>query len=366
MISKSRRFLGALFLTAALWACDDGTPSGAADTGATTDTGGRDLPAGTDPGGTTDSGATTDPGGGQVSSIEVGGDRGGGSLEAPNGEATLVIPGGALDNPTTVTCAVLGPTSDTASVIYDFGPDGLAFQTPATLTIQYKGPVPPPGGKKAVLAWYDEKASQWVDIAGSTLQVGSGVNLVTGQVEHFTRFAIVLRDDQVVVEGCVEDIDAFQACGGDPTGRWKFQDACLQMPLGGGGGECPGMTQGGDIEYVNLVMDFQGGQVTASMDKVLVTIDLTVPKSCMPGVPCSALEQDGKLSCTDAGSNCSCTGSQEEVPEDSPSTKAYTISGGSITIGNDTSKFCVQGDELRLLQEDPEDGSRQLLILKRQ
>ena len=57
----------------------------------------------------------------------------------------------------------------------------------------------------------------------------------TRRRERF-HFAIVLRDDQVVVEGCVEDIDAFQACGGDPTGRWKFQDACLQMPLGGGGG----------------------------------------------------------------------------------------------------------------------------------
>lgn len=380
----------ALALVTALAACDGGSSSsgtdhggqdvisggsdtgGSRDPGGTTDTGAStDTGATTDPGATTDTGGTADTGGGpdggadQTTSRELGGEKGGGSLESADGMASISIPAGALDTVTTITVTVLPKTAETTSNVYDFGPDGLEFQVPASLNIKYAGP-PLAEGKKAVLAWYDEKAGQWVDIPGSQLLNVQGDSRVLAPVEHFTRFAIVIRDDQVVIEGCVEDIDAFQACGGDPTGTWKFQDACLQLPMGSGGGECPGMTQQGDIQFVNLTMEFQGGQLTTSMDKTVATVELNVPKSCLPGVPCSALEQDGQLTCTDTGSACQCTGTQEEVPQDSPKTVAYTVSGGDLSYEGTTAKFCVQGDELRILQEDPEDGSRLLLIMKRQ
>ncbi len=284
----------------------------------------------------------------------------GGSVQSSDGKARLDVPEGALTKDTDITLSVMEKEGDTASAIYDFQPDGLEFAKPATLRIRLEASVPE--GKKAVLAWYDEEKSEWLDLEGSRTD---GQDVVANVV-HFTKFAILFRDGQTVVESCTQDINGFHACGGDPTGRWKYQDACLSLPIGGGSSEgCPGMTQTGDIEFVNYSLEFQGGQATSQIDKVVVSITLTLPKSCLMGAPCSAIEQEN-MTCTDTGAACECVGSQEEIPEQASKTQPYSVSGSTITLGDQTAEFCVQGDELRILQVDEEDGDRVLLIFKRE
>jgi len=73
---------------------------------------------------------------------------------------------------------------------YDFGPDGTTFDPPITFTWKYDPDALPEGVDEGdlVLAYYDEKASEWVELECG---VDTKNNIITALVDHFTTFAII-------------------------------------------------------------------------------------------------------------------------------------------------------------------------------
>lgn len=164
-----RSFL--LALTASAIACSSGPDIGG---GPTAD--GRPTAA--------DGGPTAD--GGSVAKDTVSAATGGTiRIEA----ATLTIPAGALATDTAITAQATPAASypEAASLQgkgYDFGPSGLTFSKPATLTIEL-----PAGVTDARLALLDEATRTWVPLADSKL-TGSAVS---GSIAHFSSYALVVR-----------------------------------------------------------------------------------------------------------------------------------------------------------------------------
>ena len=75
------------------------------------------------------------------------------------GDATLVIPAGALREDTTISVSISAPSPSlpqSATVggkVYDFGPNGTTFSTPATLTLPLVGT--PAANERAVISYLD-------------------------------------------------------------------------------------------------------------------------------------------------------------------------------------------------------------------
>ncbi len=109
----------------------------------------------------------------------------GGTVAAPGGGATLTIPAGALGADTDITLSVLPAANGSLSPIYDFGPDGTTFATPATLVID-ADPSLAAAGSALVMVMLSG-SSTVVELAGSTFQ---GLT-VTAPVPHFTGFTVM-------------------------------------------------------------------------------------------------------------------------------------------------------------------------------
>jgi len=73
---------------------------------------------------------------------------------------------------------------------YDFGPAGATFDPAISLTWSYDPDALPEGVAEAdlVLAYYDEEATEWVELDGVVDTVN---NTITASVAHFTTFAII-------------------------------------------------------------------------------------------------------------------------------------------------------------------------------
>jgi hypothetical protein len=109
----------------------------------------------------------------------------GGTLRTASEGATLTVPPSALAADRILTVSVAAATADTASAIYDFGPDGTLFRSPAVLRIQ--GPSTVPEGFRPVIAF--QSGGQWNPILGSRVDG----QFVTAEVRHFTPYAVVLE-----------------------------------------------------------------------------------------------------------------------------------------------------------------------------
>lgn len=128
----------------------------------------------------------------------------GGELTAPG--ARLVVPAGALSETVQLTVSIEAPDG-TVSQVYDFGPDGLTFETPAQLFID----VADERADLAIAVWQDDGWVALPPIAGPAGAVG-------GEVEHFSRFGVI-----VVAEGadpravCGLPAPIIAACDGGPV-----------------------------------------------------------------------------------------------------------------------------------------------------
>ncbi len=85
------------------------------------------------------------------------------------------------------------PLPRDASIIglaYDFGPDGVIFDPPITLTWSYdpNDISEDVAEENLVLAWYDEAGDKWVEL---DCVVDTRNNTITASIEHFTTFAII-------------------------------------------------------------------------------------------------------------------------------------------------------------------------------
>jgi hypothetical protein len=143
---------------------------------------------------------------------------GGGTLTS--GDATLLIPAGALAADQVITVSTRMPgagdpgAASISGPIYDFGPAGTTFLRPAILTLTL--PVAPPTTKDAIVAWLDEASGQWFPVPSTV----SGTK-VAGQVSHFTSFAVVLVDKGI-------SCPFSGACGGALDGTWKYSASCIK------------------------------------------------------------------------------------------------------------------------------------------
>jgi hypothetical protein len=79
---------------------------------------------------------------------------------------------------------------------YQFTPSGVTFDPDAELIIEYD-PEKLPEGSLAVISFFDEVASQWVNLETAGF-VAAGVevpNTVVSKVAHFTYFAVLAKTD---------------------------------------------------------------------------------------------------------------------------------------------------------------------------
>ncbi len=126
-------------------------------------------------------------------------------------EAVIEIPAGALVGTGAVDLKiekVTKPPSTPAGFklagsVYEFSVDGkksYSFARKVTIKLSYDPKVVSAGETPAIHC-YDEDLGRWVNIGGS----GSG-NTVTVQVDHFTKFAVMVADKLVVATGIIKTI----------------------------------------------------------------------------------------------------------------------------------------------------------------
>ena len=303
----------------------------------------------------------------------------GGTVSDPGGKATLAIPPGALATDTDITLNVGAAANGSAGSVLDFGPDGLQFLKPATLTVKADG-VTVPTGKSVSVAIFD--GSAWKPLDGS--KFASGV--ATADVMHFTKYSIVIVDGQVLLQppaNCTETSSTFQACGGDPNGTWKFADFCIDPkslgadPFKGG---CPQFAATVDFKsdgIVTIAGNATQGTITTGPSTENTTITYTFPLTCTNAVTdgglasCAQASKSGGATCTDTGSgNCSCT--EASSKQSTGSTHGYTASGNILTnldstTGQPTStgEYCVKGG-LLYYKEIKDGGQGLIYVLQKQ
>jgi hypothetical protein len=110
----------------------------------------------------------------------------GGTVEALGGEVTVEIPPGALDEETPITAEPLESEGD-ALVTVEFGPDGLQFEEPVEVTLDYDeeelGDV-----DEEDLALRLLKNGRWIVLPGSF--VDPATNTVTAPLHHFSEVSV--------------------------------------------------------------------------------------------------------------------------------------------------------------------------------
>ena len=284
----------------------------------------------------------------------------GGVVAAPGDKGKLTIPANALGADTTITLALSPAASDTVTEIFDFGPSGTTFSTPATLEIAADASKLATGKSFALAV---QEGTTWKPIAGSTYANGK----VSGPVAHFSKFTVVLVDGNVVVmSDCANEIAAFQACGGDIVGTWSYENYCFNSKVLGSDpfrGQCPGFM--GSLN-LNIAGDITVTATTTQVSATTITFetDWSIPTSCFSldagfYTSCAQVQQvlaksDG--GCTDTGSSCNCkqTSSQSQ---DAGEVKPRDNDGGM-------GEYCVKNGKLYISDLKP-DGGGALIILKK-
>jgi hypothetical protein len=301
----------------------------------------------------------------------------GGTVSDPAGKATLTIPPGAVATDTDITLNVGAAANGSAGSVLDFGPDGLKFLKPATLTVKTDG-VTVPTGKSVSVAIFDGAA--WKPLDGSKFANGTA----TADVLHFTKYSIVFIDGQVVLQppaNCAETASTFTACGGDPSGTWKFADFCIDAKSLGADpfkGNCPQFAASVDYKsdgVVTITGNASAGTLSTGPSTANTTITYTFPLSCTNAVTdgglatCAEASKSG-TTCTDTGSgNCSCVETSSKMS--TGDTHGYTASGNILTNldsngqPSDSGEYCVKGG-LLYYKEIKDGGQGVLYVLQKQ
>jgi hypothetical protein len=262
----------------------------------------------------------------------------GGTVKAEDG-TSLVIPPGALEADADITLAVGAASNGAKSSVYTFGPDGLKFTKPATLSIKTAG-LTAPSGQALALAVLD--GTTWTPLDGSMV----ASDAVSAPILHFSQYAIIFSDNSAFTALCAANNAAFTACGGDPTGAWKLTEVCP----GAGASliqECTdkssitGKTKWTSAAEDGLVYTFSGGN-TWQISSFDFVFGFTVESSC---VACSVFGSGPNgPNCAAIGTICDCT----YTGTNPGGTSKYTISGTSLVDGSSmqASEFCVKPSEL--------------------
>lgn len=260
--------------------------------------------------------------------------------------AKLVVPPGALTEDTEITLKVedrsVAGGAALASDVYNYGPDGLEFAAPATLTLPFRaGGVP--SGSTATLSVYE--AGEWKPLADSTVSGGA----ISAKATHFSRFAVVVTGGAQTGGGC--DALEFTPCGGDLTGTWSFSAACMTLTSPPQIPQCPQAVVTYDADFTGTVTFAENGDFSSSVQRVVQTYT-RFPKTCLP---------PGK-SCDFAGENVQDEGSEcvkiESHSDSSTDAGTWSSAGTTVTIERpddapESQQYCVNGDRASVRVEDP-------------
>jgi len=301
----------------------------------------------------------------------------GGTVESPSGDAALVIPAGALPEDTEITIkgldgAGLPSPADLGGAAYEFGPDGLQFTVPVTLSLTLADKVP--SEKKAVLAVLD--GDKWVEVTGS----GEKDGVVSGAVTHFSTYVILFVGDKTIVTTLECQGYVFEACGGDPEGEWTIKDLCLEAEIGenpfADKPECADQTYQMSIDfegYIRIEGDNTFEALMTPVGSMLVELDDDCLNSIGGGqmAPADLCTELGKNmpNCAYAAGKCSCSGPVEMGDDEpaTPETGTWSTSGTNLLTTDDGETeepkpvpYCVQGDtmSMEVTNEDEEDPSK--------
>lgn len=177
--------------------------------------------------------------------------------------------------------------------------------------------------------------------------------------------------------------DAFEACGGDPTGRWEVVSMCgLNFTENANATQFDAPECDGAIRHVEAsvsgIYDFAGG--SRSVDMVMqVDLEIALTEECVAATRsaavadfslfCGALEAEyrqtpefaaAECSVIDGACECLVTSVEEPVTESG----TYTVSGNNLDDGSTLTPFCVRGDRLTMRDEAP-DGRIAVMTLRR-
>lgn len=272
---------------------------------------------------------------------------------------TLEIAPGALGADTDISLAIESsddaPSSDSVvGDVYVFGPSGLTFATPATMTLPFDADAVP-SGATAQISVLDGNA--WVALDGSTV---SG-DTISAQATHFSRFAVTFVGATQTGGGC--DALEFTPCGGDLTGTWTFAASCATLAEPPVVDECPTAEVVFDVEFTGTVT-FGADTAFSSSSVIDVIIEKTYPKTCLPsGMTCA----DIGPGVVDTGDSCVQTQTNQETNDDAGT---WTSAGTTVTITRpddtpETQEYCVSGDSASVKVVDPDTGDIIIYVLER-
>ncbi len=285
----------------------------------------------------------------------------GGTVSDAAGTATLSIPAGALAADLDITLATTAAETGTVSSVYNFGPEGTKFATPATLVLAMPSGTTVPSGKTASLATYD--GTKWAAIAGSTFASGK----VSGPVAHFSKFTIIFVDGQVIAQNsCSDVVTNFHPCGGSVLGTWSFTDWCAansvvgQDPTDGG---CPGYGLTEDVTPSGTITFNGDGSYSNTAITLSASIVETIPTSCLDvagAKTCDAtslhFNEDGGT-CATTGANCVCSATGSGDPQ-AAKTGTYTTGVNTLTTDNGSpTDYCITGTTLVAADKNPDGGA---------
>lgn len=304
-------------------------------------------------------GATADPDEGKTVTATIKA-ADGGVVKTESGNATIDIPAGALADDTEITIAVMPAEAATASSVYDFGPDGQQFQKAVTISLAFDGH--PGTDKKAVLGYYDEDPAKWKEVPNSALAGG----VVSGDVNHFSKYAIIIVDDQVVlVSDCADLLTDFNACGGSPIGDWDFDAVCFppealgENPMAE---SCPTATMEFDMTWDATITFTADGTSSVLFAGQSVDIVYDIPLSCLTApMSCAVLAQQLESPCEEKGGSCVCNVQESDVNENpEPELGTWSVDGTNLVMTDNDGEvqnnpFCVNGDEMHVKIVEPAD-----------
>lgn len=117
------------------------------------------------------------------------------SFSAQSAAVTVSVPAGALTQTRNITVApaVNPPPNDRLmpGTAYDFGPNGISFAQPVTITIKYDPSKLTAGSPEDSLRLYEVVGTSWRVVPGSS--ANTAAHTVSGGVSHFTVYGVLMQ-----------------------------------------------------------------------------------------------------------------------------------------------------------------------------
>lgn len=187
----------------------------------------------------------------------------GGTVTAPGG-VTLDVPAGAVDGSTEIT---VDPATDVPSsarlvegTAFEFGPDGLDFDEPVDLTLEYDEADLPAGYTESSLGLYKATSSSWQEVAW--VDIDTVANLVTAQISSFSAYALLAgRVEDVEGFWTVHSVDGPNTCG-DPlieeTLSVEIEQTGTAIDVFVEGAEFSGTVDGSEVHWTGSYPEDEG------------------------------------------------------------------------------------------------------------